>query len=158
MEALTEDWIRRVFELSRHVSNEAHRMKMFVRFRELEGKLLFAQVEPDADVVSLIMPHFADRFPRENFVIADTRRRLAGVHAKGQEWFLLRLEEAEGLRLRHVDSLYTQEEREMAELFRHFCSSVGIRQRRNLALQQQFAPLKYRGFMTEFDRKMEGNL
>lgn len=149
LEALTYPCVHRVFELARRVHKEEHRMKMFVRFRELEGGILFAQIEPDADVTAMVMPHFADRFPLENFLIADTRRGIAGVHGAGKEWFLIRLEERDRFRLEKVAAHYTEEEREMGELFRHFCTSAAIRERRNLQLQKQFMPLKYRWFMTE---------
>ena len=153
MQALTYPCIHRVFELARRVKKEEHRMKMFVRFRELEGGILFSQIEPDADVVAMVMPHFADRFPLENFMIADTRRGIVGVHAAGKEWFLLHLQDTDRFRLESVASQYTDEEKEMAELFKHFCTSVSIRERRNGKLQQQFMPLKYRYFMTEWEEQ-----
>lgn len=151
MDALAEDDIRKVFELSRHVHNEVHRMKMFLRFREVEGNVLFARIEPDANVTEFIMPHFADRFPLENFVIADTRRGVAGIHASGQEWFLVRMEGRAWEQFKSLSAHYTREERELAELFKRFCHTIGIRERSNRKLQQQFLPLKYRGFMTEFE-------
>lgn len=153
MGALANDDVRRVFELSRHVYNEAHRMKQFLRFREVEGGILFARIEPDADVAALIMPHFADRFPLENFVIADTRRAVAGIHAAGKDWFLIRMDIETAEQMESMEEHYTEQEREMAELFRHFCHTISIRERNNLRLQQQFLPLKYRGFMTEFAKK-----
>lgn len=126
-------------------------MKMFVRFRELEGKLLFARIGPDANVLEFVMPHFADRFPLENFVIVDVRRGLAGIHETQKDWFLVRLDGEERERFSSMALHYSEEETEMAELFRHFCVSLGIKERKNLGLQQQFLPLKYRRFMTEFD-------
>lgn len=162
MGGLANEHIRKTFELSRHVHNEAHRMKEFLRFKELEGRVLFAQIEPDANVLEFIMPHFADRFPLENFVIMDSRRGIAGIHASSREWFLVRMNEGvhmagfdqqpgQGTQLKSVAEHYSREELEMAELFRHFCHTIGIKERRNLKLQQQFLPLKYRSFMTEFE-------
>lgn len=170
MGGLANEHIRKTFELSRRVHNEAHRMKEFLRFRELEGKVLFAQIGPDANVVEFIMPHFSDRFPLENFVIADAGRGIAGVHAASREWFMLRMdagkqaagekiagEDEEALRrvFGSMEGHYSKEELEMAELFRHFCHTIGIKERRNLRLQQQFLPLKYRTFMTEFEKKQQ---
>lgn len=153
MGALANDDIRRVFELSRHVYNEEHRMKQYLRFREVEGGILFARIEPDANVTELIMPHFTDRFPQENFIIADTRRAVAGIHAVGKEWFLIHMDRDTTERMEYMEAHYTEQERELGELFRHFCHTIGIRERNNLRLQQQFLPLKYRGFMTEFEDK-----
>lgn len=151
MEGIADDNIRRVFELSRHVHNEANRMLEFLRFREVEGKVMFARIEPGADVVALIMPHFADRFPLENFVIADTRRGMAGIHAAQKEWFLVHMDAASGQELESLAGLYTEEETQMAALFKHFCKTIEIKPRRNPKLQRQLLPMKYRGFMTEFE-------
>lgn len=156
MQALADEDVRRVFELSRHVKNEAHRMKEFLRFRELEGGILFSSIEPDGDVTAFIMPHFADRFPLENFVIADTRRGIAGIHAAHQEWFLIHMDEKTQEQFSSLPDHYTEQEREMAELFRHFCHTIGIEERKNKKLQRQFLPLKYRRFMTEFENAEKG--
>lgn len=153
MGGLANEDIRRVFELSRRVSHEANRMKQFLRFREVEGGILFARIEPGANVMELIMPHFADRFPLENFVIADTRRAVAGIHAARKEWFLIHMDQRTAEQMESMEAHYTAREKEMTALFRQFCHSVGIRERANSRLQQQFLPLKYRGFMTEFDEK-----
>lgn len=151
LEGLANDSVRKVFELSRHVHNEAHRMREFVRFKEVEEKLLYAHIEPGADVTALIMPHFADRFPLENFIIADHGRGIAGIHAAGKEWFLVRMDARMKERFTALSAQGTDGEQEMVELFRNFCHTIGIRERRNTKLQQQFLPLKYRAYMTEFN-------
>ena len=150
MHGLANDDIRKVFELSRHVHNEAHRMIEFLRFREVEGNILMARIEPDADVTALIMPHFTDRFPLENFVIVDTRRRLAGIHSARKPWFVARYEKEKDAQVERIWGQYSENEQEMEELFKHFCKTLGVKERRNIKLQQQFLPLKYRPFMTEF--------
>lgn len=156
MEGLADDYIRKVFELSRRVHNEAHRMKQFLRFKEVEGDILYAQINPGEDVTALIMPHFSDRFPLENFMIADMGRGITGIHAAGKEWFLIRMDEGMREQFEALSRQKTAQEREMVELFRHFCHTIGVRERKNTKLQQQFLPLKYRAFMTEFNGKMWG--
>lgn len=153
MEGLTEEAIYRVFALSRHSHKEAQRMMQFLRFREVEGNTLFARIEPDADVTAFVMPHYADRFPQENFIIADTGRKLAGIHAAGQEWFLVRMEDGTAAAMENLASYDTEEERELAEMFRRFCQSAAVKERDNRALQQQLLPLKYRAFMTDFEKE-----
>ncbi|MBR2949335.1 MAG: TIGR03915 family putative DNA repair protein [Lachnospiraceae bacterium] len=154
LQALTYDCVQRVFELARRVRKEEHRMKMFVRFRELEGGLLFSRIEPDADVTAFVMPHFADRFPLENFVIADTKRGIAGVHPSGKPWFLMHLQESECLAFENMEGRYTQQEREINLLIRRFTESISIEERENRKLQKHFMPLKYRSFMTECEDRL----
>ena len=128
-------------------------MIQFLRFRELEGGVLFARIDPRENVTALIAPHFADRFPLENFVIADTGHRVAAVHPAGRPWFLVWPNGEEADRLEQLSVHCSAAEKEMAELFRRFCASTGIRERQNQKLQQQLLPLRYRGLMTEFDGK-----
>ena len=129
-------------------------MKMFVRFRELEGGLLFSRIEPDADVTAFVMPHFADRYPLENFVIADTKRGIAGVHPSGKSWFLMHLQESECLAMENMEGRYTQQEKEISQLIRGFADSISIKERENRKLQKHFMPLKYRSFMTECEDRL----
>ncbi len=150
-EGLGDGWIRIAFELSRRVRNEVHRGMQFLRFREAEDGYLFALTEPKEDVTAFLMPHFSDRLPRENFIIVDTLRKTAGVHPAGKPWFLVRLEEGERERISGMTGRTTQEEKEIAELFCRFFHTISIRERKNLRLQQQFLPLRFRGTMTEFD-------
>ena len=46
MEHLSNDSVTKVFELSRRVGNEAHLFQGFVRFRELQGGVLFSEIAP----------------------------------------------------------------------------------------------------------------
>ncbi len=155
MQGLSDPAVYRVFELSRTVHRVSHRMLEFLRFEELEDGSLCALIEPDADVTALIMPHFADRFPLENFLIADCRRRKAGLHPAGKPWVMVRLTDGEAEGLLRMRENRTAAQRELEELFRGFCHTIGIKERRNLHLQQQFVPDQFRRFMPEFrDRQV----
>ena len=60
-----------------------------LRFEELENGVLLGKVDPEADVLTLMAPHFADRFPMENWMIYDRRRKKAVVHPKRKSWYLV---------------------------------------------------------------------
>lgn len=60
---LSHPAVRTVFELSRAVGREIHAWKEFLRFRELEGGILYARITPKNFVLPGIAGHFADRFP-----------------------------------------------------------------------------------------------
>lgn len=147
MDALTLEAVRKVYALSRRVGNEAHHFLGFLRFREVEGRVLYAEIAPVNDIMEWIMPHFADRFPRENFLIKDTGRQFYGVHPAGKDWFFMSQGEAEREGVFWEDS---EKEKEMQELFRHFCHKIAIEARKNPGLQKQLLPLRFRDFMTEF--------
>ena len=112
-----------------------------------------AEIAPDADVLAFVMPHFADRFPLENFVILDERRAAAGIHPAGKTWFLTKLSKQELDTLQQAGQQKDENEQEIEVLFQSFCRSLSILERQNQPLQQQLVPLKYRMHMTEFQKK-----
>lgn len=69
-----------VARLSRHVANERHHMKQFLRFEHVESDLWFAQCNPNANVVPLLMNFFAARFSDQRFLIYDELHKLAGIY------------------------------------------------------------------------------
>ena len=145
----TDPDIGLVCKLSGSAWNEIHRMMEFIRFEELRQGILFARIGPKCNVISFIMPHFADRMPLENFIIYDEKRGIFGVHPAGQSWYLRTGEEAfykEGL-------LLSDREEGFQGLFTMFCQQIAIGERTNKALQRQMLPLKYREYMVEFTDK-----
>ncbi len=90
IEGLQDTNACRIFELSRKVQNEAHRYEGFVRFREIEGGVLFSEIEAENQILPLIGEHFSDRFPNEHFLIFDHCSGDCLVHAARQQWFIWR--------------------------------------------------------------------
>ena len=95
---------------------------------------------------SLIAPHFADRLLQENWIIQDTGRSQAAVHRAGGSWFLT---DADLPDLRKIAG-YAETEKEFQTLWRAFCKSIAIEERRNPRCQQTLLPLRFRPDMTEF--------
>lgn len=142
---LSDDNVHRAFALARGTGREMDHLRGFVRFQELEGNTLYSAIGPKNNVLTFLMPHFADRLPMEHFIIFDDRRNLFGIHPAGRQWYLLRGEEA----MKPVLHL-SEEEKQYQELFRQFCRSIAIRERRNLQLQMGMLPLRFREYMLEF--------
>lgn len=147
MQNLQNPAVCRIFELSRTTGNEAHRYYQFLRFRELAGGVLFSEIKPENDVLPLIGDHFADRFPGEDFMVYDRTHRLFLIHEAFKQWVLVVGEEPDWEKIGKISDRETQ----FASLWRGFCRSVAIQERRNVRLQQQFLPLKFRAYMTEMN-------
>ena len=135
----------RIFELSRETGNEAHRYLQFVRFRELEGGVLFSEIQAENQVLPLIGDHFSDRFPNENFMIYDNGHNDCLIHGKCRPWFILRDTAPDETGKDNV----SDREQEMQQFWRGFFRSISIEARENRRLQMQFWPLKFRRWMTE---------
>lgn len=145
MQNLQTPFICRVFEISRNIEHEAHRYLGFVRFRELQNKVLFSEIRPENQVLPLIGDHFADRFPGEHFLIYDNTHNTFLVHEAHKAWGLVG---GESLNRNLIDHL-SEEEEKFRKLWRGFCKSIAVKERVNKRLQQQLLPLKFRGYMVE---------
>lgn len=143
---LADDNIHKAFSLGRGVSTEVGHQKQFLRFQELEKGVLYSRIGPKNDVMVFLMPHFADRLSIENFLIFDEKRNLFGIHPAGKAWYLLRGEEAD----RPLELRYSEEELHYQELFRQFCHTITIEERKNQKLQKGMLPLRFREYMVEF--------
>lgn len=135
--------VMRVMELSRKAVNEAHLFKGFVRFTELKGNVLYSRIEPKCDVIPLIIYHFQERFPEENWIIYDVRRMKAAVHPMKKETIMI-----SG---RNMDELTKsmQLKDEYDDLWKVFFNTIGIDARYNPKCQKNMLPLWYRKNMTE---------
>lgn len=148
---LADDSVNKAFKLARSADREYCHLRGFVRFEELEGELMYSQIEPKNNVLTFLMPHFADRFPEENFIIHDVGRNLFGIHRADNSdinesaWCLV-----QGENMWPENMKISSNEIKYRELFKGFCSSIAIDSRRNAALQRNMLPLHFREFMTEF--------
>ena len=148
LDNLANDYVNQTFSLARGAMNENCHLKGFVRFQELEGGILYSKIGPKNNLLTFLMPHFADRFPMENFILLDEKRNLFGVHPAGGQWYLL-----SGSRILEgaVHFKLSEEERKYQELFCHFCHKIAIKERENLKLQRNMLPLRFQEYMIEFN-------
>ncbi|MCM1217482.1 MAG: TIGR03915 family putative DNA repair protein [Lachnospiraceae bacterium] len=143
---LANDEVHHAFLLARLAGRELDHLRGFLRFRELENGVLYAKITPRNNVAAFLMPHFADRLPQEDFMIQDERRGIYAIHPAGKQWYLFYGGEQED------DPAFgiSAQEREYQELFQYFCHKIAIEERKNLKLQQNMLPLRFRKNMTEF--------
>lgn len=147
MQHFGNDFVCQLFALTRTVGNEAHHYKEFLRFEELKNGLLFSKINPKNDILYFLAPHFCDRFPDEDFIIADVRRRFLLIHTKGKPPAFRTMPEVD---FEHLILKYSAEEQLLQDLFKTFVKSVMIEERKNLKLQRQMLPLYFREYMNEF--------
>ena len=143
---LADDYINKAFKLARNASRECHHLKGFVRFQELENGVLYSGIGPKNNILTFLMPHFADRFPMENFMIYDVERDFFAIHPAGKQWYLLRGEQVDGI----TNLKFSEREKEYRALFQHFCHTITIKERENRTLQRNLLPLRFREYMIEF--------
>lgn len=171
MSCLQDDNVRKVSDMSRNVWRETHHLYGFLRFEELESGIMYARINPKNNILTLLAPHFADRFPMENFVIYDEGRKLYVVHPRKEDWYIVGAELGTKLGIEigtesgtepGAESGVENENREeylsgvsnkeatIQALFRHFTATIAIEARRNTDLQRNLLPMRFRPYMTEF--------
>ena len=143
---LGDDAVRDLFELRRYVGNELHLYTGFLRFSELDNGVMFAKFEPKSDLAALIMPHFANRFPDENMVIYDVKRKKAAVCREGGKWFMTEVSDE----IAECVMNATDIEADYQKLWKSYFTHMAIEERVNPKLQRNVLRLRFRTHMTEF--------
>lgn len=135
--AKNNDIIRAVDKYVRKVYGEAHFFKGILRFKELRPLVFYAQIEPDHNILPLIMNHFRRRFSDQHFIIHDLKREYAAVYNL-KEVYLKDLSIEEGQRL-----LGLSKDDMFETLFKSFYESVTIKERLNERQRRSFMPRRY---------------
>ena len=148
---LRDPGVYRTFVMARNVGKEIHFHKEFLRFEELEGGILYAQIGPKNNIITFLMPHFADRLPMENFVIHDVKRNIFALHEAKKDWYLV----YNPVGLDKIKYTVSDKEKQYSELFAAFFHTIAIKERENPTLQLNMLPLRYREYMTEFRQNVK---
>lgn len=146
-DSMANDYVRRAHMLGKRTWNENHHLMGFVRFQELEGGILYSGIGPKSNILTFLMPHFADRLSSENFMIYDEKRDLLGLHPANRSWYLM---QGTGDPKEVGKFKLSEKEQGYQELFRFFCRKITIEERRNPELQRNLLPIRFRKYMAEF--------
>ena len=127
--------------LWKQVANERHAMIQFARFSEVGDGVYFARINPKANVVPILMDHFALRFNTQRFVIYDEVHRIAGVYADS-DWSLVMTDQIE------VPE-DTENETRYKDMWKSFYDTICNQERLNPALRRSFMPMRLWRNITE---------
>lgn len=138
---LTDPRVMALDRISGLAPKEARYLLQFIRFARMENGVYYARITPDNDVLTLLMPDFADRYRAMPFFIHDVNRQAAGVYDT-KEWYLI---STEGFRLPDTAA----DERAFQQLWKRFYDAVAIRERVNPRLRRQHMPKRFWKNMVE---------
>lgn len=140
--------VSEVLRISQYVRHEGHKMKGFLRFKELENKVLYAEMEPTNDVIILVSEHFQKRLKNEYFIIKDVKRGILSIYDKKK--FVIVPENNFILNT----NIPSDEEKTMEELWKIFYRTIGIAHRKNDRCRMNFMPKKYWKYMLEVEDEL----
>ncbi|HEY5562002.1 MAG TPA: TIGR03915 family putative DNA repair protein [Clostridiaceae bacterium] len=128
------------FERTRNkVLGEAHRMTGFIRFKKL-GEILYAQIEPDHNILELVLDHFSSRLGSEKWIIHDKKRSIALIY-NGKESRFVTVENEPISNLQNLD-IYES-------LWKKYYDSTSIKERINERYKLRSMPKRYHKNMLE---------
>ncbi len=126
---------------ARKVGMECHRMLGLLRFELLEGGIYYAKIQPDHNIISFISPHFKNRFADQNWIIHDTKRKIASLY--NTKKMLLSYMDLSNIPELHSDELKFQ------ALWQNYYKHIAIKNKINPKLQKNFMPKRYWKNLTE---------
>jgi probable DNA metabolism protein len=138
-----------ISKMDKSVNREKHRMKAFIRFRETADGIFYAAVEPDYNVLPLIITFFKNRYADQKWIIYDLRRHY-GLYYDLDKVEAITMEHQPEIRLASAKSdLLHGKEQLYALLWNDYFRSTNIPARKNMKLHIQHVPKRYWKFLTE---------
>lgn len=141
--AKNNDIIHQVDILHKRVRLEVHRFYGFVRFKEVHPMVFYAPIEPDHNILPLMMGHFKRRFSDQHFIIHDLKRKSAIIYNTSE--ILLRyltVEESHELAKANITDTFEV-------LFKTYYASTTISERTNSRQQNSYMPKRYYKHLVE---------
>ena len=148
MKDFSNDAVLRISQLTKSVGREKHRMEAFIRFELLKDDIYFAKIDPDFDVLTLIIRHFKNRYQDQKWMIYDLRRKygvyydLKNVEIVTLDLDIKRLEDKSNL-------VFSDKEIEYQKLWFEYFDHTNIKERKNTKLHLQHVPKRYWKYLTE---------
>ncbi len=128
--------VTKSLEISQKVSNEAHKLKGFIRFEEMQNKVLYSIIEPTHNVIYILANHFKKRLSNEYWMIHDKSHNIICLYDKKRIYFVNK----DNLKL---DNLKSAAEELYSMLWCNFYQTIGIKERKNDRCRRNFMPKKY---------------
>ena len=143
------DCVNDVIRISRRVGGEAHKLKGFLRFKELKNSVLYGVINPTNNVIGILAYHFQKRLSNEYWIIKDENR---GIYALYDKRKVIYLNDEDIIKL----NLELGEKEEMVEeLWKTFFKTIAIKDRENKRCQMNFMPKKYWKNILEMEEEYE---
>lgn len=152
-EAVEEDfgnrYVIRLTDTLKKIRREKHRMEAFIRFQKMADEIFYASVEPDFNVLPLILTHFKNRYADQKWIIYDIRRGY-GLYYDLREVDFIRMDFATGRpQDKTIISSYSEDEMLYQVLWKDYFKHVNIPARKNTKLHLQHVPKRYWKHLTE---------
>jgi probable DNA metabolism protein len=144
MNMLSDDVVNILYKAVKHLNNESHLLKGFIRF-SIINNALFAEIEPKNFVLPLLTKHFCERYPEEHFLIYDKAHSMALMYKPYKSSII----PIDSMELSQLDD----DEKQFQDLWKLYYDTVEIEARHNEKCRRSHMPKRYWKYLTEFKIK-----
>lgn len=141
--------VQEALRISRYVGHETHKLKGFLRFKELKGNVLYAEMAPENNILFFVSKHFKERLRNELWVIEDTKRRLISIYNK-KDFIIISSKD-----FVFLEKELSETEENIEELWKNFYKTITIKERANNRCRMNFMPKKYWKYIIEMSDEIE---
>ncbi|TSD66605.1 DUF4130 domain-containing protein [Inquilinus sp. KBS0705] len=141
-------YVMRVSDVVRMVRREKHRMEAFVRFQKLKDETFYATVQPDFNVLPLLIRHFKSRYADQKWIIYDIKRNY-GLFYDLHDTQYITLDFSTMNKAGDVIAAFNEDEGIYQSLWKNYFQSVNIPSRKNTRLHVRHIPKRYWKHLTE---------
>ena len=141
--------VLKLAQTAKKVEREKHRMEAFIRFQQTSDDLFYCGIDPDFNVLPLIMSHFKNRYADQKWIIYDLKRHYGlfyDLEAVSEIHFSL---EEERTLSKPAREQLSEKEGLYALLWNDYFKSTNIAARKNTKLHVQHVPKRYWKYLTE---------
>lgn len=144
--------VSEALKVEKYVEHETHKFKGFLRFKELKGGTLYANIEPENNIIFFISKHFKNRLKNEFWIIEDKKRNLISIYDKNN-FYITSTE-----KFKILEKELSEEEENIESLWKNFYKTIAIKERTNHRCRMNFMPKKYWKYIIEMsDENEKGN-
>jgi probable DNA metabolism protein len=142
--------VMEMLQLFKKVSQEAGRVRMFVRFQKTMDDIYFASFDPKYNILPLTIKHFEERFADQSWIIYDTKRKY-GFYYDQQSVSEIRFENE---KIHQVTgkldpSVLATDEQLFQELWKSYFTHIAIKERANPLLHRKLLPKRFWKYLPE---------
>lgn len=139
--------VLKVSQVDRMVHREKHRMEAFIRFQLTNDGLYYAVIEPDYNVLPLILNHFKRRYADQRWLIYDIKREY-GIYydLEKVDEVVVSFDEKPG---KNPAAVFHDDETLYQNLWQDYFKHINISERKNSKLHLQHVPKRYWKHLTE---------
>jgi len=141
-------YVLRVSEIVGMMRREKHRMEAFVRFQKLKDETFYSAIQPDFNVLPLLIKHFKNRYADQKWIIYDIKRNY-GLYYNLHDTEFISLEFSSVKSPGNVVTAFNEDEEIYQHLWKNYFTSVNIPARKNTKLHLRHIPKRYWKHLTE---------